>query len=116
LIIYRPDRLNAGGATFDVYLDGNEVGGLKNAGFLVVRTVPGSHTVEIQHLGITVNRSKVRQSVFVKQGERAFLRFEPSVTHITVFPASPVVHSQYSFMQVTEDRALEELREFRRSD
>ena len=117
IIVYRPDRLQGGGVTCYVHLDGKEVARLKNAGFVLIATSPGSHELEIRPSALN-NFNPVKVPAHTTAGSRLFFRLEPFMPHppiilpgiITYFPVA------YSLAPVAEAQALIELRELRHSE
>lgn len=116
IVVYRPDRLVRGGVAYYVHLDGKEVGMLKNAGFVALRTTPGTHVV-LMKAGLQDFFMKARTAeVVLLAGERKFLRFEPSITGSPIIlPNVAYVPVGFGFIAVPEGQAAIELRDLNQS-
>ena len=71
--LYRGDALFAARAFFTVSVDGQEIGDLFNASYLVIRLTPGSHSLSVSP---TVISKTSELSIFVKQGETIFYEYD----------------------------------------
>ena len=69
--IYRPANKNERGKSPDVYVGEEKVFALQNAGYGVLLLPPGQHELVVKNLCFPA----VQQSVAVRAGEQAFLRF-----------------------------------------
>jgi len=69
--IYRPANKNERGKSPDVYVGEEKVFALQNAGYGVLLLPPGQHELVVKNLCFPA----VRQSVAVRAGDQAFLRF-----------------------------------------
>ena len=70
--VYRPANKNEHGKSPDVYVGGEKVFALQNAGYGVLLLPPGQHEVVVKD---NVCFPAVRQSVSVRAGEQMFLRY-----------------------------------------
>lgn len=69
--VYRPANKNEGGKSPDVYVGGEKVFALENAGYGVVLLPPGQQEIVVKNLCFP----SVSQSVSVRAGEPTFLRY-----------------------------------------
>jgi hypothetical protein len=116
IVVYRPDRFARGGVSYLVYIDGKEVAKLKNAGFVLIPTSPGSHELEIQASAFQ-NFKPIKVPANTTAGARLFFRFEPFMSGgPVVLPTVMYIPVAYSLVPVPEAQALIELRELRHSE
>lgn len=116
IIVYRPDRFAAGGATYYIHLDGKEVASLDNAGFVAIPASPGAHQIEIR-ASIFKYFKPIKVNFETTGGARIYFRFEPHPSGLPIItPTVAVIPIGFAFMEVPPEQALVELRTLRLSE
>lgn len=101
VVVYRPYRFQSGALYANVYVDGQKVGKLKNAGYLKLNVGTGKHTLRVG--------SQTRE-ISVSENNRLFFKF----THgWALFAAIDVIEDR---LDAIEERfALEEIKDTNQS-
>jgi hypothetical protein len=115
IIVYRPDRFIRGGASYQIHLDGQQIGILKNAGFIKIRTTPGSHILELKGGFMQASFRDIKTNVVSLSGERKIYRFEP-IASGPIILASAYIGVTFSLSLVPEEVAIVELTDLKESD
>jgi len=116
VIVYRPDKLLHGGVPYYVYIDGKEVGTLRNAGYIIVQTKAGDHQLKVQ-AGFEDIYKEVSAPMAVELGQRRIYRFEPSAAGIFLIGTNTAyLPVGLGLWQVNEDQAFSDLSSLRKSE
>ena len=102
VVIYRPYLFRSGGLYANVTIDGQQVGKLKNAGYLQFHVGRGTHTLKVG--GQT-------KEISISSGEKKFFRFTYGWA---LFAAMDVVSDRLD--AVDEQAALTEIKDTKLSD
>jgi hypothetical protein len=104
-----------------VVIDSNKVGTLRNAGWLTLEVVPGSHYLKIDPGLLEFPGSAAEHQVTLAAGERKTYRVLPGdLKGLYAFPAAGIpiaaTFHPWSIQEVPQEQALVEMRELKRSD
>jgi len=117
VVVYRPDLFRAGGETINVAFDRRAIGSLKNAGWLMISTVPGEHVLELDE-GLLTLRKAVQAQVTLGPRERRVFRVLPGgVSGAVPLPTAPIlIFGPWTVREVQEQDISAELTDLRYSE
>jgi len=117
IVVYRPDSFANGGKSFYIHLDGKEVATLKNAGFVSLRTIPGTHKLEIKSFALDFAFKTITSELVLDESECKYFRFRSDLRgNVVVTPYAATIPVALNFSSVPEDQAIKELQQLRKSE
>jgi hypothetical protein len=112
LYVYRLPNLAGGGNAPLLFIDGNEVTSLKNAGYIREELAVGRHVIELKNGSILSNMKPLTVDLTVETGTTYFLRY--TIEHRGsqhIFGSTTFIHDFYrSFDLIERDVALVEMK------
>lgn len=116
VVLYRPDLLRGSAASHTVYIDGYEVGVLRNAGWLISQVRPGTHSVTLDQR-FESGTKKISMLIVVEPGKIVVLRTLPGAYHPGTVPFLPLggYSEPWTMQQVTREIAEAEMKDLRHS-
>ena len=117
IVVYRPDLFRAEGQSVRVSIDNNEVGVLRNAGWLSIHTTHGEHSVTLDERFTFWQKDTVLK-VETQQGEPIALRvLLGGMTGLYPMPSGPVMtFGPWTIQQVSTETAQAELKNLKESE
>jgi hypothetical protein len=116
IVVYRPDLFRAGGQAVKIAVDEQEVGVLRNAGWISIPVSPGERAIKLEER-FTLFPESAALKVTAEKGETIALRVLPGgITSIVPLAAGPIVaFGPWTIQQIPEGTAQSELRELKES-
>ncbi|SEK14973.1 MULTISPECIES: DUF2846 domain-containing protein [unclassified Variovorax] len=113
LYVYRLPNFAGGGNAPLLFIDGNDQGSLKNAGYIRKELAVGRHVIELRNGSILSNMKPLTFDLTVEGGTTYFLRY--TIEHRGsqhIFGSTAFIHDFYrSFELIERDAALVELKD-----
>lgn len=113
LYIYRESRFVGGGECPDMFLDNQDIGCLKNGGFMKVKVSPGNHILEVRK-GFLESGNEPQIDFSSSAGEVIYIEWSNAVNSVIVSPVVAVSATQYLFRR-TEEAAVKKLANLKES-
>ncbi|MFC1546008.1 DUF2846 domain-containing protein [Pseudomonadota bacterium] len=115
--IYRPSAFVQSGIFPDIELDSKLAGKLKNGGYLLLKTAPGSHKLAVTGNYLQWSHASRTFDLTFEGGKTYFYQLQPFIgSGGGMVGGVYLANHTYSFMQVeNEDNALAELKKLKES-
>jgi len=115
IYVYRGDnKFENRGSNFNIYVDNQKIGLLRNAGYLYAAVTPGSHTLKVARVPINDNGTTLSMSI--NPGQVIYYRVETNWDSTLWLSGAYIPSGHVVFKQVSPDIALEQLQSLRYSN